>query len=723
MSTTSSNVGSRNTSGSSGARAPTTEELMGMIGQLQGHIQTLEGRLAVKSIKVRPPETFDGTRSKLRAFTTQLDLYLRMNHKKLAHEADKVFFASTYLTGPAFDWFEPYIRDYQEQPVDKQDDDTKEIFASYDDFKRRLQGTFGDIDATRNAERKLWRLRQTGSVSKLASDFQQIISHLDWDEDSYIAKFEEILKPEIQEKLIWMEKPNSLSKMIEQAVKIDNKLYDFNARRKENRSGIRFQGHQKTNSYRANDRQTAQPRSQGYSDPYRLQPMELDATERRSQDKSDYPRIPDDVEGATRRLANSLQIFSEATETLLNATRYDENWEERQFQDPEISDSEDSEHWPIDDETDESPKTIRQDAHAGNQGALALDTPCTQITGEDIGQDVGKTIVKFTMTRSLDNISYDSYKVLNQNARVMVDSGTTGNFMDPRFQEQLKILGITKATPEPITGLNASFQRFINEVLGELLDTFVIAYLDDILVFSNNEEEHIRHVKQVLRKLRIAKLRLKLKKCEFYIQETEFLGHWITTEGVHMERSKVQAIRDWPVPKSLKEVQQFTGLINYYRKFIDGYTKSMAQQVFDDVKRKITTVPILVQYDPEKLTTIETDVSNYAIGMRMTQLDKNGRAKPIAFHSRKLIQAEMNYDIHDKELLAIVTAFKVWRVYLEGAQHQILVKTDYKNLTFFTTTKELTRRQARWSEKLSQFNFRIEHCKGTENGQADALSR
>jgi hypothetical protein len=88
-----------------------------------------------------------------------------------------------------------------------------------------------------------------------------------------------------------------------------------------------------------------------------------------------------------------------------------------------------------------------------------------------------------------------------------------------------------------------------------------------------------------------------------------------------------------------------------------------------------------------------------------------------------LIQAELNYNIHDKELLAIVVAFKVWRVYLEGAKHTIIVKTDHKNLTFFTTTKELTRRQARWAETLSQFDFKIVHCKGTENGQADALSQ
>jgi hypothetical protein len=100
----------------------------------------------------------------------------------------------------------------------------------------------------------------------------------------------------------------------------------------------------------------------------------------------------------------------------------------------------------------------------------------------------------------------------------------------------------------------------------------------------------------------------------------------------------------------------------------------------------------LVQHDPEKETTIETDASDYAIGARMTQPGLDGKPKPVAFYSRKLIQAELNYDIHDKELLAIVTAFRVWRPYLEGAKHTIIVKTDHKNLTYFTTTKELTRR-------------------------------
>jgi hypothetical protein len=145
-------------------------------------------------------------------------------------------------------------------------------------------------------------------------------------------------------------------------------------------------------------------------------------------------------------------------------------------------------------------------------------------------------------------------------------------------------------------------------------------------------------------------------------------------------------------------------------------------KAFKEVKQRIASAPILVQSDPEKEKTLETDASDYAIGMRLTQPGDDGKPRPIAFYSRKLIQAELNYDIHNKELLAIVVAFKVWRVYLEGAKHTIIMKIDHKNLTFFTTMKELMRRQARWAETLSQFDFKIVYYKGTENGQADVLS-
>ena len=122
--------------------------------------------------------------------------------------------------------------------------------------------------------------------------------------------------------------------------------------------------------------------------------------------------------------------------------------------------------------------------------------------------------------------------------------------------------------PFRLTNAPASFQRFINEVCGEYLDIFMIAYLDDILIFSNTLKEHIQHTRAVLKKFENAQLQLKLKKCEFHVQETEFLGHWITTKNIQMKKTKVQAIKDWPELKNIKEIQQFTGLMNYYQQFL-----------------------------------------------------------------------------------------------------------------------------------------------------------
>ena len=1427
------------------ARAANNQGLQGMVEQLQEEIITLRAQQSTRSVKVRPPEPFDGTRNKLRAFATQLDLYLRLNRERITEENDKVLFASTYLTGPAFDWFEPILRDYQENQPDRQDDNTQAIFASYAEFKKQLEGTFGDIDATRNAERKLWRLRQHGSASKLVSEFQQIISHLDWDEDAYIAKFEEILKPEIQEKLIWMERPSSLSELFSRAVRIDNTLYDLHSRKKDKGSWNTFRGNPRMNRYQSNDKRPAQPRNLGYEDPYGPRPMELDATqqrrpfvsekerERRRNDKLCFTcgrpgHMSRDCRqrqnARTQQQSNQRRTISatqergahDTTGTVmpeLRATDDDETWhmaqeehggpeesyrrirarksanqlrklmkEESTLSDEEINEiaeSSEEDYWPnewtvgsnrgydkahvrmdgsekaidtnepdlegspgnrhdevhkvidpLDEEYGtqweghdpnmEEPHELPETPQTGNPSENEYENETRNLakeneekeksytrsgvysplsnaslwsrsyseqrekdneTNEDIAayfiDDVVLSIKENPKRLSSgfrkllhtlghycphwklkcweqenetwrehlqhcehlnecpicgkDNTEYhvalhevskrmpdsrfyqrgighkdipwiachhdkcvwhedqknmasyypqkpkcfdttcpcwdpncscigyrrhrfhdimhwtacyqdDCWKhdkpyypqprgrkpnwkanlsatqrgyhlkfegqVLNQSAKVMIDSGATGNYMNPTFKERLKILGIKKATPEPISGLNgenlgshltdesgfvpmavmghlesinfdvtplgqydvvlgipwlrnhnptikwktgeiefnececprkqttgsrrgldtfprstdgradsyvkrsrggskkkskkdstgcdpkrhetsdtatnivlaatraserhwltelsgwapdtneeyqtysiiedipksptsegyhsqdesadhdldswelvdhkdlaateqkaipaeyeefrhlfkrpeqielpeygphdhkiplmegkeptckkiyamseteskalkeyideqlrkgtirpskspaghgvlfvpkkdkglrlcmdyrplnaitikdrhplpridemqdrikgakwftklditdayyrlrinkgeewktafrtkyghyeylvmpfgltnapASFQRFVNEALGEHLDIFVIAYLDDILIFSNEYEEHVRHVKAVLKKLEQAALRLKESKCELHVQETEFLGHWITTKGIEMEKSKVKAILDWPTPKNVKEVQQFAGLINYYRRFIQDYSRTMTplfeitkkgkefqwgpeqQKAFEKAKEKITSAPILVQFDPEKETTIETDASDYAIGMRMTQPGLEGKPQAVAFHSRKLVPAEVNYDIHDKELLAIVVAFKTWRVYLEGARHTVLVKTDHKNLTFFTTTKELTRRQARWAEVLSQYDFKIIHCKGNENGQADALSR
>jgi hypothetical protein len=208
-----------------------------------------------------------------------------------------------------------------------------------------------------------------------------------------------------------------------------------------------------------------------------------------------------------------------------------------------------------------------------------------------------------------------------------------------------------------------------------------------------------------------------------------------------MDPKKVQSINEWPTPNSLKEVQSFLGTANYYRRFVEGYSKIAAplteltkkdqpfqwkeeqDEAFVKIKRHIVTAPVLRMFDPAEPITIETDASDYAIGACMSQPDDSGRLHPVMFYSRKMVPAERNYDIHDKELLAIVDTFREWRVYLQGTTHQVKVITDHKNLTFFTTTKALNRRQTRWAETLGQYNFKITYQKGSDNARADALSR
>ncbi|KAF4482546.1 Transposon Tf2-9 polyprotein [Colletotrichum fructicola Nara gc5] len=295
--------------------------------------------------------------------------------------------------------------------------------------------------------------------------------------------------------------------------------------------------------------------------------------------------------------------------------------------------------------------------------------------------------------------------------------------------------------PFGLTNAPATFQNMINQVLRKYVDICVVVYLDDILIFSPTLEKHKEEVHHVLQALQEAKLLVEPEKSEFHTQKVEYLGFTITPGKVCMSENKVKAIKEWPVPNNLKEVQGFLGFVNFYRKFIKDYGKintaltslsrkdtpftweEPQQTAFQKIKDLIASEPVLIIPDPTKQFEVEPDASDYAIGAQLSQRDSEGRLHPCAFFSRKLHGPELNYQIHDKELMAIIEAFKEWRPELSGTTHEVLVYSDHKNLSHFTTSKVLNKRQIRWSEFLSEFNFRIIHRKGSDNGRADALSR
>jgi hypothetical protein len=295
--------------------------------------------------------------------------------------------------------------------------------------------------------------------------------------------------------------------------------------------------------------------------------------------------------------------------------------------------------------------------------------------------------------------------------------------------------------PFGLTNAPASFQSYANDCLREFLDVFCIVYLDDVLIYSRTLEEHIRHVKQVLSRLRQYGLTCKLSKCEFHSTSTSFLGFVISPDGVSMEPDRVVTITEWPIPSSVHDIQIFLGFANFYRRFIHSYSRvtapitsllrknqlfewsSQAQEAFDELKRRFTSAPVLRHFDPDLPIRLHTDASSVAISGIISQLQSSdSQWHPVAFFSRKCIPAECNYGIPDLEMLAIVESMRHWRHYLEGAHHPIQVLSDHKNLATFMTTKVLNRRQARWAELLADYDFVLIPIPGKKN-PADGPSR
>jgi hypothetical protein len=293
-----------------------------------------------------------------------------------------------------------------------------------------------------------------------------------------------------------------------------------------------------------------------------------------------------------------------------------------------------------------------------------------------------------------------------------------------------------------LTNAPATFQHFMNDIFRDMSD-FVVVYLDNILIFSSSPAEHEDHVRCVLARLDKFSLVVNPAKCSFDITEIDFLGHVISPLGISMDPAKVATVSSWTAPRSVKDVQIFLGFANYYRRFIWRFSQlthpltsllrknvpfvwsTECQIAFDSLKARFTSAPILRHYDFSRPTVLECDASDFAIAGVLSQRDVSGVLHPVAYHSRKLLPAEANYDIHDKELLAIIECLQAWRHFVIGAtaDDPLTILSDHKNLLHFTSRVHLNRRQYRWAAFLSQFSFVIKHVAGSVNGKADALSR
>jgi len=263
-----------------------------------------------------------------------------------------------------------------------------------------------------------------------------------------------------------------------------------------------------------------------------------------------------------------------------------------------------------------------------------------------------------------------------------------------------------------MTNSPATFQTMMNNVFRTVIaEGIVVVYLDDILIFTKTEEEHEQAVRRVLEILMEHKLFLRPEKCEFHRKQIEYLGLVISENKVAMDPIKVAGVREWPIPENRTDVQAFIGFVNFYRRFIQGFSTiarplfdltrsdqawnwgTKKQEAFERLKMAVTTALTLASPQDSEPFCIEADSSDFTSGAVLSQqLSGEEKWHPVAFYSKSLSPVERNYEIHGKEMLVIIHVLEEWRHFLEGARHPVEIWTDHKNLEYFMTAKKLNRR-------------------------------
>ena len=285
----------------------------------------------------------------------------------------------------------------------------------------------------------------------------------------------------------------------------------------------------------------------------------------------------------------------------------------------------------------------------------------------------------------------------------------------------------------------STFQRLMNIVVRGLKDCVV--YIDDVVIFSDNWTSHMLQIKAFFEAVRDAGLVINLAKCDFARATVEYLGHKVGCGKVAPKDANVQTILQFPIPTCRRDVRRFLGVAGYYRRFVKNYAdvtcpltdllkkesrfkwSENCQSAFDKIKSILTNYPVLQSPDWTKPFTLSIDASDLGVGAVLSQHVSVNEEHPVAYFSKKLIDAQRKYSTIEKETLSLILALQHFEVYLQGTSFPLRVVTDHNPLLFLNKFKNKNQRLTRWSLFLQEWDLEISHVKGKENVVPDALSR
>ncbi len=697
------------------------------------------------------PDKFDGTSSKCKGFLLQCSMFV--NQQPLLYPTDdsRIAFVCSLLTGRALEWATAVWRD------------DHSVFPTFSAFIQRFKEVFEHPAGGKEVGEQLISLRQgRGTAADYALSFRTLAAQTGWPDDPLKLHFRKGLNSELQSELACRDDGKTLDQFIDLAIRVDNLIHTR-----------RPQRHLSTATDMTTSSSGPEPMQIGFTH------LSVEERERRvrqnlclycglsghlratcptrpsrtSSAVSDN-QIPPNVLELPSEYHDLTEAFSKTKSTQLPPHRAGDCAIDLQpgSQPPK------GRIFPLSQPEAEAMKSyieeelakgfIRPSTSPASAGFFFVKKkdgglrPCIDYRG------LNEISIKFRYPLPLVPAALEQLREARYFTKL--DLRSAYNLIRIREGDEWKTAFSTtsghyeyRVMPFGLSNSPSVFQSFINEVFRDMLNRWLIVYIDDILIYSRSLREHVQHVRAVLRRLIDHQLYAKAEKCEFHQESVSFLGYVISSGGVAMEDQKVHTVVNWPQPTNLKELQRFLGFANFYRRFIRNFSSiaapltSMtkrssqrltwsptARQAFQTLKERFTTAPILHHPDPEREFVVEVDASSTGIGAVLSQRQGDPlKLYPCAFYSRKLTPAEQNYDVGNRELLAMKAALEEWHHWLEGAKHPFTVLTDHRNLEYLKSAKRLNHRQARWALFFTRFDFRITYRPGSQNTKADALSR